>query len=577
MSDHQGQNGGPSATPPATTTTTAAAGDAPSAVPPPPPPAPKHPVEQCCDRIFETFKADNFCETLAKYEELQSEPLEELDRSGPMFKSVVAAWGRALMAAWRMSGDDEHMIEMLECFEERFGFASPYLLALLIDAPTIAEALQAFAANNPPPVPPEVVEALLDKYRQATPADIAELVRTMRELDIAIEGEVHEKLQKAFVFRMRAEDPEDVLREMIGLGIQPTQPHPYNFIFMKPTLKDGKDVMTYYTEMLDFGIRPHESTYRILSKRPTLGRDDAAMFRRRVKGEMGVEERTLVRLRKCQTEGNEEEATRVYKRLLLEGVAVDKNVFNTIILCCRNKPERIEFWYGEMLAQGVQPNTATFANIISVLKDTKEVDSADKWIEEMRARGVELDNHSATLIDSYVKAGQRAKATHTFRNLLEHNECSVTVYNTIMRLGPFDFAMGCLACLLGEGLQPSAHTRSTMHNLARDSISLDILGELQECEWASERILTRESLVAPPRGTYPSLMDCMRLLFREIKLDPAMVERRTSMFNEQLAAARASLSRGPVTSSGGPAMAVPSGASQHHGGGNGGGGRGGRR
>lgn len=501
----------------------------PTSVATPPPP---DPVTLACDKIFDAVKSEQYCQAMQAFEELQALDLERDDEQLPM---ITRAWGKALTGAEKLGSDEEHLAEIVRDFEDRFGFKSPYLQAFLIDEPNAAAAVETLYRKFGL-VSFDAIDGVLDKHKHTTRTEIQQLLNLLRLINTQISPEISGKLQRFYVVRMKSEDPETVFAEMIADGLEPTSFYPYNMIFVKGQTR--RPVMEYYDEMLDRGIKPDASTFRILVKNPQINKEEHAMLRRRLRLETQPEEKYMQMIRNCQNDGNWEEALRVVNRLMLEGMEPDKYVFNYLIMCCKRTPAQAEVFYKMMLDKGVQPNAVTFTNLITVSKDSKNSDSSERWLQEMASRGIQMDIHNyAALLDSYVKAGQRGRAMQMFKAVIEREDCGVAIYNTMMKLGPFDWALGCLACMLAEGLQPTGHTKSTIQYLARDDTSAELVDELHRCRWSKEDILRSDALVNPPRGTTPSLQDCMRLLLREIKTDDAGLAKRTAMLQREIAAA----------------------------------------
>lgn len=519
------------------TDTGAAASGKPDAPPP-------HHVLAACWKLFDFYRADNYCETLQAFEELQAtEGLQEFALQKSEHKrEVCQAWGKALIAASQMCADDgEHLAEIVADYEDRFG-ACPYLQAMLVPAPNALDAIKEYHTENAAKPTAEIfsaIDGILDKYRGLTRSDAARIVGFMNTVGLCpMPDETSERLQKIYVKRMKTEDAETVLQEMLADKVFPTTPYAYNFVFMKP--HTAKPLLDYYDQMLDLGIKPTAVSYRILLKNPQLTKDEYGMIRRRSKGETAPEQKQMNQLRQCQaahgqSEGQADEAKKIYDRMKIEGILPDKYVFNHLILACKGRPQQAEEWYKLMMAHGVQPNAVTFTNLITVCKDGKNPEAGDKWIQEMLNRGMQVDIHNfAALLDSYVKSGSRMKAQQCFKSLLERKECGVAVYNTVMKLGPFDWAYGCLACLLSDGLQPSFHTRSTMQGLARDPVSSEIVDELVACGWLRESILLSPTLVSPAKGTIPSILECLRFLLREVKMSTEEIAIRTEMLTSEI-------------------------------------------
>ena len=493
-----------------------------------------NPVVLLCNKMYDASRQEQWQEVLMAWEELQTVPglQDEVER----LPDITRSWGRALDAAAKIGADKEHIEEMVFDFEGTFGFSSPYLGAVML--PEMEPHLAVKALHEKfGYVNADAVDGVLDRCKNPSPDSIRATMKLLKDMDVNLPQDTLEKFQKFYIFRMKSEDPEAVYKEMLADGLKPTTTHGFNMIFARPTL--SKPVMSYYEEMLDYGIKPQVPTLRILSKHPALSKEDAAMIRRRVKQEPTPEERYVHKIRLCQNDSNLEDAEKVMTRMVLEGMVPDKYVYNHIIMCCKKAPEAAEEWYQKMLAAGIEPNAVTYTNLITVWKDSRLVDNADKWITEMMSRGMQLDNHNyCALLDAYVRSGNRVKVQGLFRQLIEKGGCGITLYNTVMKLGPFDWAVGCLACILAEGLQPTTHTRSTMQNLARDAVSQDIVAEMHRCQWNKENLLRSEMLTNPPRGTTPSLLECMRFMMRELKLESHIIDLRTADYNREVAKAQ---------------------------------------
>jgi len=208
-----------------------------------------------------------------------------------------------------------------------------------------------------------------------------------------------------------------------------------------------------------------------------------------------------------------------------------------------------------MLARGVEPNTVTFTNLITVFKDS-DVSRCEAWVEEMLARGLAPDAHNySALIDAYVRAGQRVKAQAVFAKQLSTgpDPDSPFLFNTTMKLGPFDWAYGCFAALLALGMSSTPHTRATMHSHARDDVSDQILAILNRLGWHRIRILSCPELLTPPKGAFPSLQQVLRFTLREAKVDAAVVDRLSERLEFEIQAAKAAAAAGHFGPDGGPA------------------------
>eukprot|EP00743_Colponemidia_sp_Colp-15_P018590 GILK01023362.1.p1 GENE.GILK01023362.1~~GILK01023362.1.p1 ORF type:complete len:169 (+),score=14.78 GILK01023362.1:3-509(+) len=153
-------------------------------------------------------------------------------------------------------------------------------------------------------------------------------------------------------------------------------------------------------------------------------------------------------------------------------------------------------------------------------------------------QNVEIDTVSlATVLDAYVRNNQRGRALQLLVSMLSTQAQSnnQNVYNIIMKFGPFDFAVGILACLISEGLPVSASAKSTLTNLARDPLSQQFVDYLNDAQWDARSILLSDAIMITLPDLHPSLVDCMKLLMREIKLGAEATEKRLAMLQAQVA------------------------------------------
>jgi hypothetical protein len=500
------------------------------------PNVPAHPVSAICGKLFDSYKNGQWIEALQAFDELQAHDLESLPE---LRGEIVRAWGRGVIAASQINPDDrEHLQEIIEDFETRFGQQSHFLRALSLPAETAVEALQQYIAGNGNVLPNEAIDGITEKFRNCTCDDVRAILKFLHSHQIDFSAEISDKLQRPFLRRMKTEDCEQVLQEMVSAGLRPVNSYPYNFIFLKTNLV--KPLVEHYFDMLCYGIKPPSTMYRLILRNQHLPRDDFMFFRRRAAMKTDMEPFYEKKLRQASLDHEANEALQILKCMDLDGVVPDRVAFNLGIAACKAKPEVAEEIYRRMVQANVQPNGTTFTYLIQIWRDSKEKsDAVDRWISEMQARGVDLDLHNYTsLLDSYVRANARGKAQSCLKHLIARREGCIAVYNTAMKLGPFDWALGCLGCLLSEGLQPSHHTRSTMQSLVRDDISEEIVAALLECDWDRQRILSCEKIVSPQKGTTPSIVDCMRFMLREIKADDELIKLRSEMLQAEIEAAK---------------------------------------
>eukprot|EP00758_Cryptobia_borreli_P018466 Tbor_TRINITY_DN690_c0_g1::TRINITY_DN690_c0_g1_i1::g.1557::m.1557 len=490
----------------------------------------KHNLEIICAKIYDSSKKDDYMQALHLYDEL----VIEIQNGGipenniGLRDDVMKTWGRAAAACIKSSGDVEHAQELVGEFETLVYNSEPcsYLRARVVPGDRPAAVLQGYHKMQCGPIDDGAVDGCLDQFTDISGTDVLEFMAVLDSLNCEVTPKISERLQKCYVVRMKKEDPEVVLEEMKADGLTPTTPQPYNFIFFKPNCT-RKKLMEYYEEMLDLGIRPAASTLRILTKRSDLTKEEMNTLRRQMKGEITPTEAQMAKLRSISQDQNIEAAEKFIQRMCMEGIVPDKHIYNTLLDRCSGNPGKAEEIYNQMLEKGIKPNNLTFTKLMSIWKDCKLPEGVDRWVQEMNKHSIKPDMGTASnLIDNYVRSGQRAKAQQQLVTILTCQSGNVHMFNTLMKLGPFDFAVGVLGFLLSEGLHVAPSARTTITNLSRDPIAQSFVQELEKCDWESDRILSNKTIISPDRTetSHPSLQDCMRLVMREIKLDDKLIE-----------------------------------------------------
>lgn len=548
------------------------------------PAEPRNPILLTCSRLFDAFKGGNNCEVLQAFDELQAMELEEF----PEFRTeVLAAWGRGILTAAQMCSDDfEHLQEMLDDYEGRFHTCSAFLRVLMVEGTRPAQVLTRFLADQPPPPPsPEddlrsvakssslepdsestaidaqlpplftapipagtrsqyvidAIDAVTEKFRNFSCEDVEAVMKIVEDLSVGpfLPVKLIEKLQRPYIARMKSksEDPEVVFDEMTQVGLKPVNAFPFTFVFMKP--QPSKSLLDhYYLNMLRSGVKPMDSVYRVLLRNPSLSKEEHYFVKRRMEGGSDIDawyDRKLSQLNSIEYDGVLDDATRLVQCMIFDGVVPNKIIFNKIIRMAKNDPSVAEAWYKKMIEMGVQPNAATFTTMISLWKHHKLADSVDRWIAEMTARGMQLDTANyVSLLEGYVKSSNRSRAQTCFKALLVRGDTSAHVYNCIMGIGPFDWAFGCLGAMLSDGLEPTTQTKETLVSLAKDDISNSIIDAIASSGWRKRGILTSAPLMNPPRGTTPSLQDCMRLMMREMKMSDEDMKHRSELLTAEV-------------------------------------------
>lgn len=509
-------------------------------------PVPAHPVSVVCGKIYESNKTGDHLQTLQHYDELLSIVQDGIPEDDVgLMANIRTSWARALLASQAHLQDDEHAQEILMDFEALLNNGEPcsYLRGVLITGERPAMAVQKYEALKLGPLDSEAVRGCLEQFKTANRTDITELIAILEVLGVEMEPALSEKLQRYYVLRMKDEDPEVVLEEMKMDGLQPTTAHPYNMIFVRPTLSK-KTFMQHYEEMVGYGIRPEPSTLRLLLKKNDLSKEDQNNLRWQQKNltqprlAPDMVQKFVELCFRSGNAGNVEQASKMFQRFRTEVQSLPTHIFNTMIDGYAREPERAEEVYLLMLQDGVKPNISTYSKLIKIWHQNRLADSMDKWVNEMQTQNIEMDAISAaTILDAYVRSNQRGRALQLLVGMLTKDQTQLNnqnMYNIIMKFGPFDFAIGILGCLLSEGLPVSPSAKSTLSNLARDPLSLQFVEELNDCRWDARSILLCDAIMVTQPDQHPSLVDCMRLLMREIKLSPDVIEKRTSMLQQQV-------------------------------------------
>lgn len=508
-----------------------------SAVPPPAPePAPKHPVVVLCSKMYDANKEDNNMLTLQLYDELIAlvqEHHSEVVSEAKTLDEVKRAWGWAISASVKHLGDPDHAMDLAYDFEDTLngGEVCTFLRVQCAEGERPAEKLRGYHHQNLGPMDEGCVDGILEYFRGATRTDVAELIANLEVVGIPLTPSVREKLQQTYVFRMKKEDPEDVLEQMIADDLPPTNPKPFNMVFFKKELTK-KAAVDYYEQMLDLGIRPESSTFRLLASRADLSKDHTAMAKTLLKNSkepiVGAPIFRMTALRQLSAKKDVDGALKLLRRMDLEGVIPDKQVLNQLIECARSDPDRAEQIYFDMKERGVKPNMTTFTKLCTIAKENRVRDGVDMWVNEMLDQDIVPDSNVApTIVDWYLRSGNRARAEQVLVRLIEMGS-AFQMYQQMMRFGPFDFALGLLACMIAEEQPLTDVVRDSLRSLSRDPLTQQVVDELEACQWSVDAILTSPVMMDMESTTdehvHPSIMECMRLMMREINLPEAQRE-----------------------------------------------------
>ena len=549
-----------------------------------------------CDRIFQAGKADNNIQVLQAYEELLTIDATEMARASDdaaALEQLTAAWGRAMIAAQRLHNDDDHLAEMQRDHQDRVGFPSPYLRAIRIQGVgTPVQCLKKYIEVNGLATN-DVVEGALARFPECPLADVRDLVHYCRDDEahrLALSESVLGKIQKRYLAAMRtgptpatvtsaaAEPPqsetapaaaaanpstapdtaETVFQQMLEDGIRPNI-FTYTALFMCPTLR-LKTTMQYYDDMLSRGIAPIASTYKIISRHGVgLSREQAAMFRRRAAGNMSLDEWQKNVLHKCAEDGEADKARNFYRQLKLEGVILDRCAYNHLVASCKNDAARAEEWLSVMSQDGQEPNAVTFTNLMHVHKESAQAaaDHCERFFNLMtQTYKIPCEIHTCqVMLDALARSHQRQKLQQYFKAFLESaaDVVSPLLFNIAMKIGPFDWCVGCFAAFLAHGYVPSMMpmNRTIMQGFVRDDVSRTIFDLFETCHWQRDAILTNAELTAASTATwkrpFPSLHECLRFMLREMKTEEATMRRLADKLTAEMEGARQRTGRGGST------------------------------
>ncbi|RNF01013.1 uncharacterized protein Tco025E_08674 [Trypanosoma conorhini] len=514
------------------------------------------PWKSLCDDILAAYKAKQDIVVLQRFEELQAMPeldlLLEASRPGEAttgaptkapvngdthnngataassainadaLEMVEFCWGRALLAAKRLAGDDdEHIVTIVEAFEQRFERPSEYLRVLAITADSALEVLQLHQLVEGS-LSASAVTAALHKFPSLTSDEMRELLEFLRSNDVSLTNGLSEQLEKHFVMRMKTEDAEDVFQEMCSAGVEPMSTRPYNLIFMKPTPFRHMSPVEYYLDMLDRGIAPENSTFRILCKQThndgftnqhfrSLAWGNAASNRRREEDDRGGTQlffaMSLEDLAKSKPEATLKEALHVFRRMDVEGTPLTNGspVVSALLthFCPLGHLEDAERVLLLAQERGFRPTSATVQQLLRG-SNPDRFNHAEMVLQQVVEAGEVIQVECVELLRHFVAENMRSKAVRVLRAFViqgyQHpNEpIPFAIASMAMKLGPFDWAFGVLAILLATTEKPVGRgVQSRIRYTAHDIRSRDLLAVLEKCDWKRERLLSAAELQEP--------------------------------------------------------------------------------
>nr|CCC93307.1 unnamed protein product [Trypanosoma congolense IL3000] len=502
-----------------------------------------------CDKVLTAYKAGEDIVVLQHFEELKTLPdLEAFinsaeqspksdsepapangiregissDTRGPALERLEYCWGRALLAARRLAGDDnEHITSIVESFEQLFNCFSEYLRALAISADSALEVLQVYKMMEGP-FSSRAVTAALHRFPVSDSNEVRVLLQFLCSNSVPLTHSAKEQLEKPFVMRMKSEDAEEVFKEMRDAGVEPVTTHPYSFIFMKNPPFKYMGLLDYYEDMLDRGILPVNSTFRILSRQTqnegfanqhfsALARKNAGQPRRGDDEERGGTQiffaYRLEELARNQPEATLDDALQVFRRMDVEGTSLVNGsaVLNVLLtsFCRTGHIEDTERVLRLAEERGCRPNGNTLHKVLKS-GNPDRLHQAELILPKALEFGDVRHGEVLEILRCYVANGTRAKAMRIFRAFIirwyqnPSEPVPFAVASLAMKLGPFDWALGVLAILLASVNEPlGMGVQSRMHDAVRDNRGRDIVRVLESHKWDRNSVLLAPQLQEP--------------------------------------------------------------------------------
>ncbi|EAN77511.1 hypothetical protein, conserved [Trypanosoma brucei brucei TREU927] len=502
-----------------------------------------------CDKVIAAYKAGEDIVVLQHFEELRATPeldviahdslisaapdltvgaveKKEDDRAAKK-ERLEYCWGRALLSARHLAGDDdEHINSIVESFEQQFGCVSGYLRALAINAESALEVLQLYQMMEGP-VTTRVATAALHRFLTNDASEVSGLLQFLKLNNVPLTREFHDQLEKNFVMRMKTEDAEEVFKDMRNAGVEPVSTHPYNFIFMKTPPFKYMDLLDYYEDMLDRGIVPMNSTFRILSRQTqngglvnqhfsalARGTTTGSDRRHETEGHGGTQAFFATRLEelaRLKSSTTLDDALRVLRRMDVEGTPLISGsvVLNVLlsVFCRAGHIEDTERVLQLAKERGCTPNGATLSRVLKKSNADRFLQAELILPDALEAGDVRLSDITDVMchffnngMRSQVVRILRAYVVRCYRNPTESIPHTVALW--ALRLGPFDWALGFLAILLASNDEPlSDRIQRRMHEVVKENRSREILKVLEGHKWDRRSILLAPQLQEPTNSS----------------------------------------------------------------------------
>ncbi|KAH8616623.1 hypothetical protein ERJ75_000463100 [Trypanosoma vivax] len=506
------------------------------------------PWSTLCKNLITAYKKDEKAVVLQLYEELKAMPDlydiyqasiaqessqsasntaqakeegegEEEDTKSSVLGLLEFCWGRALLIARQLSsGDPDHIASFVNDFEELFGRHSDYLRVLALDADSALEAL-CLHQTIESCLSSDAVSAALHRFTLCDSNETRALLDFIRSNGVPLTRDVSEQLEKQFVMRMKNEDAEEVFEEMRALGVGPLTTCTYNIIFRKNDPFKYKKLIDYYEDMLDRGIAPELSTFRILS----IVTKDESIYKRhfyylawrtaekqrrgdedeRLPGQLFYASR-LEELLVADHGAPIEALKRILNRMNLEGTPLlnDSPVLSVMLeKGCRHG--HIEDTHQVLRLAAERGCNVTSATVLRVLKSNNP--DRQRQTDILLRAALKSDElrplEWSELLRHFVSNNMRTRAIRTFSAFVsrclrfENEPIPFCLASTVMKLGPFVWVVGIVALLLAttnESLGAGVQLR--MRDSASGERDREIVNALEICRWSRDSALLLSEL-----------------------------------------------------------------------------------
>eukprot|EP00929_Paragymnodinium_shiwhaense_P109327 TRINITY_DN7573_c0_g1_i1.p1 TRINITY_DN7573_c0_g1~~TRINITY_DN7573_c0_g1_i1.p1 ORF type:complete len:369 (+),score=56.16 TRINITY_DN7573_c0_g1_i1:71-1177(+) len=148
-------------------------------------------------------------------------------------------------------------------------------------------------------------------------------------------------------------------------------------------------------------------------------------------------------------------------------------LYNSLIHACSRgkRPDRAEYWFDQLIRQGLRPNEHTFGSMLNAFAGTGDFDGADRYFNLMQDSDFSQENSVIynTLIKACASKGNLQRAEELFRRMSAAGfQPSITTFNSMIHTctmcGDIERAEFYIGYLEAHGLQPNQVTVNSMMN-----------------------------------------------------------------------------------------------------------------